>query len=194
MKRCIITGFLVVMAMSCTQQQAKEEPFSDSWELQATPFTDVKIDDEFWSPRLKANQDVSIPHTFDWCEKTSRIANFRNAAACLVGEQCGKFQGLYFNDFDVYKIIEGTAYTLATERPFTGDDGKSVKVIAIKCKNVDGRELTAVPYYIWDNRAKGAMSVWVQQDGLANDPDPESSGWKTPSGEPILYRLFNENI
>ena len=75
-------------------------------------------------------------------------------------------------------------------KEITGDGGKSVKVIAIKCKNVDGKELTAVPYYIWDNRAKGAMSVWVQQDGLTASPDPESSGWETPSGEPILYRVF----
>ncbi|MDR2641872.1 MAG: glycoside hydrolase family 127 protein [Planctomycetaceae bacterium] len=83
--------------------------------LQAVPFTAVQFDDHFWSPRLKTNREVSIPHNYDWCEKTGRLANFRNAADCLTGAQCGKFQGLFFNDSDVYKVIEGTAYTLASE-------------------------------------------------------------------------------
>jgi DUF1680 family protein len=94
---------------------AAEEAGGGNWQLRAVPFTDVRFDDSFWSPRLKTNREVSIPHNYEWCEKTGRLANFRNAAACVDGAQYGKFQGIYYNDSDVYKIIEGTAYALASE-------------------------------------------------------------------------------
>ncbi len=35
-------------------------------------------------------------------KKTGRIANFEVAA----GQKKGKFEGLFFNDSDVYKVIE----------------------------------------------------------------------------------------
>jgi hypothetical protein len=39
-------------------------------------------------------------------------------------------------------------------------------IVVLKCKNADGRELTAIPYYAWDHREPGAMAVWVRQEGL----------------------------
>jgi DUF1680 family protein len=42
-------------------------------------------------------------------EETGRIDNFRKAA----GHKPGKFEGAFFNDSDVYKVLEGAAYTLA---------------------------------------------------------------------------------
>ena len=39
---------------------------------------------------------------------TGRISNFAKAA----GGSPGKFEGIYFNDSDVYKVIEGAAYSL----------------------------------------------------------------------------------
>ncbi|MDR0608486.1 MAG: glycoside hydrolase family 127 protein, partial [Planctomycetaceae bacterium] len=40
-------------------------------------------------------------------------------------------------------------------------------IVVLKCKNADGRELTAIPYYAWDHRQPGAMAVWVKQQGLS---------------------------
>ncbi|MCH8252088.1 MAG: glycoside hydrolase family 127 protein [Planctomycetes bacterium] len=71
--------------------------------------TKVRIDDEFWSPRLKANADVTIPHALDKCDRTGRIANFARAAGTLNGEH----EGLVYNDSDLYKVIEGASYVLA---------------------------------------------------------------------------------
>jgi uncharacterized protein len=78
--------------------------------LTAVPFTDVRISDTFWSPRQQANRDRSIPHSIDWCEQSGRIRNFAKAAGLVPG----KFEGIFFNDSDVYKVIEGACYSLAT--------------------------------------------------------------------------------
>ena len=74
------------------------------------PFTDVTIDDTFWSPRLEANREASLPHCFEMCEQTGRLSNFAKAAGLAKGE----YQGAHFNDSDVFKIIEGAACSLAT--------------------------------------------------------------------------------
>lgn len=78
--------------------------------LTAVPFMAVKFTDAFWAPRLETNRTVTIPHDFHMCEKTGRIANFARAA----GREKGDHQGIYFDDSDVYKVIEGAAYSLAT--------------------------------------------------------------------------------
>lgn len=77
--------------------------------LSAVPFTQVKVRDAFWAPRLATNREVSIPHNFEWCEKTGRFSNFDKAT----GRAEGKFEGIYFNDSDVYKVLEGASYSLA---------------------------------------------------------------------------------
>ena len=77
--------------------------------LSAVPFTDVQLDDAFWAPRLKTCREKSIPHNFEWCENTGRFSNFAKAG----GLTEGKFEGIYFNDSDVYKVLEGASYSLA---------------------------------------------------------------------------------
>lgn len=76
--------------------------------LIAVPFTDVTISDEFWKPRLETNRKVTIPYVFKKCEQTGRIDNFAKAAGLMKG----KFEGIFFNDSDVYKVIEASAYSL----------------------------------------------------------------------------------
>ncbi len=77
--------------------------------LSAVPFTAVKFSDGFWAPRLETNRQKSLPHNFKWCEETGRIANFAKAGGLVQG----KFEGIYFNDSDVYKVLEGASYSLA---------------------------------------------------------------------------------
>jgi len=73
------------------------------------PIKNVQIIDEFWAPRLKIVREVTLPSQYRLCEKTGRFANFRRAA----GKEHCNFQGLFFNDSDVYKWIEAVAYSLA---------------------------------------------------------------------------------
>lgn len=79
--------------------------------LKPVPMTRVQIDDEFWSPRLKANAEVTIPHALEKCDQTGRIANFARAAGTMNGEH----EGLVYNDSDLYKVLEGASYILARQ-------------------------------------------------------------------------------
>lgn len=75
------------------------------------PFTDVSIADAFWRPRLDTNRQVTLPYCFRKCEETGRIANFDRAAGRLPGPH----EGIYYNDSDVFKVMEGAAYALALD-------------------------------------------------------------------------------
>ena len=76
----------------------------------AVPFTQVDIHDGFWKPRMRVLSEVTLPTCLDRCDRTGRIANFRRAA----GLEEGEFKGIFFDDSDVYKVLEGVAYSLQT--------------------------------------------------------------------------------
>lgn len=80
--------------------------------LDAVPFTEVRISDTFWAPRLKTTREVTLAANFKYCEDTGRISNFAKAAGLTKGE----FEGIFFNDSDVYKVLEGASYMLHIER------------------------------------------------------------------------------
>jgi DUF1680 family protein len=72
-------------------------------------FTQVKLSDKFWLPRIETNRTVTIPASFERCENTGRVKNFVMAA-----QHQGKFCTTYpFDDTDIYKTIEGASFSLA---------------------------------------------------------------------------------
>jgi len=76
--------------------------------IQQVDFSDVKINDNFWSPRLVKYTTTTLPVCIDQIEnQTGRIRNFENAA-----KGTGKHSGIFFDDSDVYKALEGIAYSL----------------------------------------------------------------------------------
>ena len=93
--------------------------------LAAVAITDVMIADAFWAPRVKTCREVTLPYCFKVCEETGRISNFAKAAGLIEG----KFEGIWFNDSDVYKVLEGAAYALGT-RPAAALEKRSDEVIA----------------------------------------------------------------
>ncbi len=102
----ITTGILFLI------QGCGTSPSSDAdYPIQPVPFTQVKLTDNFWAPRIKKNANVTIPIAFGYCESTGRVKNFEIAG----GLDTGKFQTIYpFDDSDVFKIIEGASYSLQT--------------------------------------------------------------------------------
>ncbi|WP_340114597.1 glycoside hydrolase family 127 protein [Maribellus mangrovi] len=82
---------------------------AQSYSTQPVPFNQVKITDQFWNARLKAHANATlvtcIAQTQD---STERINNFIKAAGFLEGGH----EGIYFDDSDVYKAMEGIAYSL----------------------------------------------------------------------------------
>ena len=78
--------------------------------IKAADMTNVAIQAGFWLPRFETNRVVTVKVDFEKSEETGRLANFREAAK----RAQGTFKGCPFDDSDVFKIIEGAAYTLAT--------------------------------------------------------------------------------
>lgn len=87
------------------QDQSRDYPYAP------VPFTRVHVEGGFWAPRMEANRAVTVPYCFKKCEETGRIDNFAKAGGLMEG----KFEGIYFNDSDVFKIVEGACYTLALQ-------------------------------------------------------------------------------
>jgi hypothetical protein len=93
--------------------------------LQAVPFTAVKVDDVFFAPRRAINRKITLEHSLKQLEVTGTLANFDLAAA---GKRQG-FKGYVFQDSDAYKAIESVAFALA-DAPDAELDGKVDAIIA----------------------------------------------------------------
>ena len=77
-------------------------------QLTPIPFEKVNISSAFWAEKIDTIRRKTTRYCVRRCEETGRIANFRRAAKM----EEGGFEGIYFNDSDVYKVLEGIAYTL----------------------------------------------------------------------------------
>ncbi len=95
--------FFIILNQPSFSQIPNDYPF------QPVPFNIVHLNDHFWSSRLETNRKVTIPFDFRKSEETGRIGNFEKAA----GWETGPFQGIRFDDSDVYKIMEGASYSLS---------------------------------------------------------------------------------
>lgn len=102
MRKLWLSLIMLGVVISASSQQ-KDYP------IQVVPFTQVKLTDNFWLPRIKINHTVTIPASFERCENTGRVKNFEMAAA-----HSGKFCTVYpFDDTDIYKTIEGASFSMS---------------------------------------------------------------------------------
>jgi uncharacterized protein len=100
---------LLLLVSSCAEVKKAEE--TAMYPIQGVPFNEVKVSDGFWSPKIETNRVVTIPASFEKCEENGRMDNFLIAGGKMEGPVKGKMP---FDDTDVYKIIEGAAYSLTT--------------------------------------------------------------------------------
>lgn len=100
--------------------------------LRALPLTGVRLSDNFWGPRRRINRDETLPSQYRHLEETGRLDNFRKAS----GKMEGRFEGIYFNDSDVYKWLEAAAWSLATDP----DSGLTKMVDAVITEIEDAQE------------------------------------------------------
>jgi DUF1680 family protein len=104
----VLAAGLVLPAVSSLAQQR-------DYPVKPVPFTAVHLTDQFWAPRIEVNRSITIPFAFKKDEETGRVDNFIRAAESLRGESFANHKppGYPFDDTDVYKVIEGAAYTLS---------------------------------------------------------------------------------
>ena len=99
----------VILCIAWISSPVRAGAMSKDYPIHPVPFTSVRIDNGFWAPRMETNRKVTIPFDFKKCEETGRIDNFAKAGGLMPG----KFEGIRYNDSDVYKVIEGAAYSLS---------------------------------------------------------------------------------
>lgn len=107
MKQYLLLAVSALFLQCCqtSKEDIKEQPLKM---IEQIDFSHVKINDNFWSPRLSKHVSATLPVCIDQIEnQTGRILNFENAAK---GE--GEHSGIFFDDSDVYKALEGMAYSL----------------------------------------------------------------------------------
>jgi len=155
----ILACFLIVSFADAFGQKA---PLKD-YPIQPVNFTNVKVHDNFWAPRIELNQKVTIPIALDQCYKTGRVENFKIAGKLTKG----KFQSEYpFDDSDVYKIIEGASYSLQTNpNPYLESRIDSVIHYISLAQEPDG--------YLYTNRTIDSLHMhpWVGKKRWEKDPE-----------------------
>ena len=156
---------LALIATACTSQ--KEKTAFVPYPIEPVPFTDVKVDDAFWGQRLKASREVTIPLAFSKCEETGRYENFVRA---LTPDSTYYVGGYPFDDTDVYKTIEGAAYTLQTyPDPKLEAYIDSVITIVAKAQMPDGYLNTARQMNPWHPHEWAGPERWSEVEQLSHE-------------------------
>lgn len=100
------------LALCAAQGVLAQEQPHDMKLINQVDFAHVRIEDAFWRPRLEKHRTATLPVCMDQIEnKTGRMRNFERAA-----QGRGEHSGIFFDDSDVYKAMEGMAYALAGRR------------------------------------------------------------------------------
>lgn len=139
---------------------------AQDYPIRPVSFTKVKLDDQFWLPRIETNRRVTIPASFARCENTGRVKNFEMAAVHK-GKFCTKFP---FDDTDIYKTIEGASYSLAVHPdPELRRYVDSLIAIVGKAQEPDGylytaREIDSLHPHPWSG-----MDRWVKENELSHE-------------------------
>ena len=98
---------------------------------------------------------------------------------CRIALQRGPllFSAEQADNADMDFVIAAQPRFQVRESPAGGE-----RAIAITAETTDGAKAIFIPYYLWCNRQKGRMDVWVKQD--RPQPDlKDTKGW-----EDCLYR------
>ncbi len=83
--------------------------------LQEVSFDRVKLNDEFWSPRLERQRTVLVPFAFQKTEEA--VAYLQAAADVLAGKHLEHPPAPQrYNISDLFKVMEGAAYLLKSKR------------------------------------------------------------------------------
>ncbi len=163
----IILILVTIIAVSCS----KEKSYDNDSPIKQVGIKNVILTDNFWLPRIKLIQEVTIPFAFNKCEEMGRMESFLIAGGVKKGKVCGKMP---FDDTDLYKTIEGAAYSLISNPDPKLDAYIDSVIDIIKI----GQE------------ADGYLTTWFTIDPM-NPPawwvNPSGKRWLNPGG----HELYN---
>jgi uncharacterized protein len=108
MKRVILSILLVCLYYS--QINAQTQALVNDYPLRPVPFNQVKLEDQFWLPRLKIQAETTVPHALRQTEPA--VERLRLCADFQKNGQGPLPQTHRFISSDLFKVMEGAAYTL----------------------------------------------------------------------------------
>jgi DUF1680 family protein len=151
-------SLLGVMALlSC---KPAKEPYAD-YAIRQVNLNRVELTDAFWLPKIQTVQKKTIRYAFDKCEAEGRFENFVTAGKVIRGEK-GETRGkMPFDDTDVYKTIEGAAYSL----------------ISAPDPDLDHYLDSVISLISAGQEPDGYLTTW-----RTIDPMHPSAGWVEPGG------------
>ncbi|MHC4112693.1 MAG: glycoside hydrolase family 127 protein [Planctomycetota bacterium] len=94
------------IAAACARGASAENDYP----LKPVPFNRVKLEDRFWLPRLKIQSETTVPHALG--ETEPAVERLRKCAAFLKDNTSPKPRPHRFISSDLFKVMEGAAYTL----------------------------------------------------------------------------------
>lgn len=153
--------WLGILSSICAQEKTVVK---SDYPITPISFVDVKFSDNFWAPRIKINEQITIPIALKHCYTTGRVDNFKKAGGLMPGYFSTE---LTFDDTDIYKIIEGMSYSIQTYPNVELDVQMDTLIYYIgKAQEEDGYLMTA-------RRAAqpGKMHKWLGEKRWEKDPD-----------------------
>lgn len=162
-KLCILLTILPFISSFACEHHLQEKVQKD-YPIQPVSFVSVKISDKFWAPRIRTNQDVTIPIALKHCYNTGRVDNFKKAGGLMSGYFDTQFT---FDDTDIYKIIEGMSYSIQMYPNKEVEARMDTLIYYIqKAQESDG--------YLYTARTAGQpgkFHEWVGEKRWEKDPD-----------------------
>ncbi|KAA6302784.1 MAG: Non-reducing end beta-L-arabinofuranosidase [Candidatus Ordinivivax streblomastigis] len=123
-------SFFVSLFICCFCSYTQAEKKHTDYPIQQVNLNHVTLTDSFWLPKIQTIQKTTIRYAFDKCDSEGRFENFITAGRVMKGGK-GKTRGVMpFDDTDVYKTIEGAAYSLISA-PDPGLENYLDSIIAI---------------------------------------------------------------
>ncbi|NQT84369.1 glycoside hydrolase family 127 protein [bacterium] len=101
---------LSVMSSRCKTAECKTTSIVEDYPVTPVTFNNVKLEDEFWLPRLKTQSKVTVPHALK--ETEPAVERLRLCGNILRGRGGPKPKPHRFISSDLYKVMEGAAYLL----------------------------------------------------------------------------------
>lgn len=101
----VLLACFLLLVSSCNKPENTESENQAKY-LEQVSYLNVKIDDNFWGPKIKLNQVNGIRSVFE--AGKSSLENFDIVSGKMKGEHDKRMA----SDSDVYKIIQGVAYSL----------------------------------------------------------------------------------
>jgi DUF1680 family protein len=101
-------SILILMHIQPTPSADAKDSTPACQKLQPVNINQVLISDDFWAPRIRVNRETGLQHALGQLDEHGNLSNFAKAAGMIPGWH----RGSHAYDSDVYKVIEGAAYSL----------------------------------------------------------------------------------